>query len=193
MDKIFTLLWVLFAIGVFVFRMIAKMRATNAQDSQERPRNPGNGVPGMPAATFQELLKQMQAKNAAEPGAPAPSSVPVPRPSQTPPPAPGRRTPGGRLMPREIARPARSQERTTVRQRSLEAPATARPHTHLGPLVRRSADMPRASEEAALERSIQPTDVRPTSALNTTVRQMLGQPATVRAAFVLSEIFQRRY
>ncbi|MBF9239554.1 hypothetical protein I2I05_19335 [Hymenobacter sp. BT683] len=191
MEKIFTLLWILFAIGVFVFRMIVKMRDTNVQESQERPRKPGSAVPELPTATFQELLRQMQAKNAGETSTEA--QGPMSRSAEAPSQPVGKRTLGGRLLPREIARPARTQERTRVRQTSLEAPAAGRPHTHLGPLVRRSSSLPRASHETPLVRSAQPTDAPRTTALNATVRQMLSQPATVRAAFVLSEIFQRRY
>src|SRR5688572_12196322 len=118
MEKVYTLLWILLGVGVFVFRMVMKMRETSAQESQERPQRPRSAAPELPATTFQELLKQMQARNA-EPGS-TPLSIPA-----VPQPVPAR-TPGGRLLPREIARPARSQERTRVRQHSLEAPATAR-------------------------------------------------------------------
>jgi hypothetical protein len=191
MEKVVTLLWILFGIGVFVIRMIVKMRDTNAQEGQERPRRPGNAVPELPTATFQELLKQMQSRNAGEPVTEA--TVPAPRPAAALPQPPATRTPSSRARPREVARPARSLERTTVRQVSLEAPAAARPHTHVGPPVRRSSDMPRASQETVIARSRQPTDAPAVTPLNETVRQMLRRPESVRAAFVLSEIFQRKY
>ncbi|SFP94010.1 hypothetical protein [Hymenobacter arizonensis] len=191
MEKVYTLLWILIGIGVFVFRLIAKARENTARESQERPRRPGNVAPELPTATFQELLKQMQSRNAGEPSTEAP--VPAPRPAETLPQPTAPRTPGGRKMPRETARPARSQERTTVRQVSLEAPATARPHTHLGPPIRRSAALPRASSETPALRNRQPTDAPAVSPLNETVRQMLARPESARAAFILGEIFQRKY
>ena len=183
MEKVYTLLWILFGVGVFIFRMVMKMRETSAQESQERPQRPRSAAPELPATSFQEMLKQMQARNA------APGSPPQPAPAVPQPLAP--RTPGGRLLPRELARPTRSQERTKVQQASLEAPATARPGV-LTPLVRRSSEMPRASIEALGE--IKPVVAASAStALNETVRTMLRQPESVRAAFVLSEIFQRKY
>jgi hypothetical protein len=182
MEKISTLLWILFAIGAFVFRMIKKAQDTSARESQERPTRPGGAVPGLPASTFQELLKQMQARNAA----PSP-----PEDEPAPPPPKARRTLGGRPMPQEVARPARSQERTSVRQTSLEAPATARARYAPAPPARRSSAMPRASTEAASSNA-GPAPVRPAASINATVRQWLSQPESVRAAFVLSEILKRR-
>lgn len=183
MEKIQTLLWVLFGVGAFVFRMIKKMQETNAQESRERPARPGGAVPGLPATTFQELMRQMQARNADEP---RPAAVPVVEPQPL-----AKRTLGGRLMPREVARPTRSQERTSARALSLEAPATARLRNAPAPPARRSSAMPRASAEASFADNQQPA-VR-AAAVNATVRQWLSQPESVRAAFVLSEILQRKF
>ncbi|GAB3309294.1 hypothetical protein ACFQT0_17730 [Hymenobacter humi] len=183
MEKVYTLLWILFGVGVFIFRMVMKMRETSARESQERPPRPRSVAPELPATSFQDMLKQMQARNA------EPASTPQPTPA-VPQPLPFR-TPGGRLLPREIARPTLSQERTKVRQSSLEAPATARSGM-LTPLVRRSSELPRASMEVLGQ--IKPVvAASPSAALNETVRTMLRQPESVRAAFVLSEIFQRKY
>jgi membrane peptidoglycan carboxypeptidase len=183
MDKTVSLLWILFAVGAFVYRMVKKMQETSIQESQERPRRPGGAVPELPTATFQEMLRQMQSRNAAEP-----SPAPDPSPTAA---SPGERTLGGRPMPHETARPTRSQERTLVRQTSLEAPATAQPRTVPTPLARRSSSLPRASARAPIPSA--PPAARPASTLNETVRQMLHQPESVRAAFVFSEIFQRKY
>ena len=182
MEKVWTLLWILFAIGTFVFRMVKKMQETSAQESQERPSRPGGAVPGLPTASFQEMLRQMQARNADTPG---------PTPGPVPEPIPARRTLGGRLMPSEVARPARSQERTDVRRASLEAPATARPSNAPAPPARRSSGLPRASTAGALEN--RPVVAPPAAPTGETVRQLLRQPGSVRAALVLSEILQRKY
>ena len=185
MEKIQSLLWILLAIGVFVFRMVKKMRGNTAEESRSRPPRPGGAVPSLPTATFQELLQQMQARNAAAP-APASRSTPAP-----PTPAP-QLTLGGRPMPREVARPARSQERPAARLASLEAPATARKMNAPAPLARRASSLARASTKAPIADGWQAA-ARPTAPLNETVRQWLRQPESVRAALVLSEILQRRY
>lgn len=187
MEKVITLLWILFGLGAFVFRLIQKARETSAQEAQERPSRPGGAVPELPTATFQELLRQMQARNTGEqaPAAPVPA-VPA---------AASPRTPGGRLLPREIARPTRSQERTTARQTSLEAPAVRQSQIMPSSSVRRSSDMPRASAQSRQDtaRQTPPADAAAAVPLHATVRQLLRQPESVRAAFVLSEIFQRKY
>jgi hypothetical protein len=187
MEKLQTLLWILFGIGVFVFRMVKKMQETSAQESRERPQRPGGAVPGLPTANFQELLKQMQARNAANDSAPQ---------SETAAPAPplpkAKRTLGGRLMPREIARPVRSQERTPVRARSLEAPAVTRPINVPAPPARRSSALPRASTKPS-EESHRQLPARSATPVNETVRQWLSQPDTLRAAFVLNEILTRKH
>ncbi|OGX88921.1 hypothetical protein [Hymenobacter glacialis] len=186
MDEFKTLVWILLAIGAFVYRMIKKVQENSARESRERPA--GGVVPGLPTASFQELLQQMQARNAPMPAAPAPPN------STLAPLAPAERTLGGRLMPREIARPTFSKERVAVRQASLEAPATARSRAFTpSVVVRRASDQPRAYTESLLESDKQGSVGRSAAPLNETVRQMLQQPDGVRAAFVLSEIFQRKY
>lgn len=186
MEKVFTLLWVLIAIGAFVVRMVKKMRDTAAREAQERPNRPA--IPALPTTTFAELLKQMQARNAAEPAAlPAPGLSRLPQlPAKS-----GPRTPAGRPVPLEIARPARSQERTTIRPKSQEKlPVVALPATAL----------PRASHEAPMEdywqqrtRLQAQTAAQPKARVAHDVRQLLARPEGLRAAFVLSEILQRRH
>ncbi len=189
MDELKTLVWILLAIGAFVYRMVKKVQENSARESRERPARPaGSVVPSLPTASFQELLQQMQARNAPVPAAPASPDFPVA------PPVPAARTLGGRLMPRETARPTFSKERVAVRQASLEAPATARSSAFTpSVIVRRASEQPRAHIEALSESDKQGSAGRLGAPLNATVRQMLRQPDGVRAAFVLSEIFQRKY
>ncbi|MBD2720922.1 hypothetical protein [Hymenobacter armeniacus] len=183
MEKLATLLWILFGLGAFVFRLIKKAQETTAREMQERPRRTPHDPPALPTATFQEMLRQMQARNAAAPDTPRPVVVP-------PVPQPAPHTLAGRPMPREVARPARSQERTAVTQRSLEAPATARPHNAPAPPAQRSSGLPRASaRQPLLAKAEAPAPVATAEA----VREMLRRPESVRAAFVLSEIFARKY
>lgn len=188
MEKIITLLWILFGTGAFVVWLLKKAQDTTARESQERPPRPGGAVPGLPTATFQEMLRQMQARNAADPHrAPSPEAAPVAPESAAP------RTLGGRLMPHEVARPARSQERIAPQRPSLEARAAARPRN--APVARRSSTLPRASAVApvAVDDNWQATTARPAATLNETLREMLRRPESVRTAFVLSELFQRKY
>ena len=181
MEKVWTLLWILFAIGTFVFRMLKKMRETSARESQERPPRPGGVVPDLPTASFQEMLRQMQARNSGEaaPVVPAPASAPA-----------GRLTLGGRPMPRETARPTQSQERIKVQTVSLEAPAVATSRNTPAPIARRAAGLPRASTGSD---SRLPASAPATGTVGATVRQWLRQPESVRAAFVLSEVLRRKY
>jgi hypothetical protein len=181
MEKLATLLWILFALGAFVFRLIKKAQETTARETQERPRRTESDLPALPTATFQEMLRQMQARNAAEPDTSRPVVPNVPTPTLTL---------GGRPMPHETARPARSQERTSVLQRSLEAPATARQRYAPAPPAQRSSNQPRASNRGTAP--IAAASVAPVPVANS-VRDMLRQPESVRVAFVLSEIFTRKY
>lgn len=187
MEKVQTLLWIALALGAFVYRMVQKMRATAAQEVRERPRTPA--VPALPTASFQELLKQMQARNATETGAPTPPATgqflpapagPVARPN----------TLGGRPVP-----VAQSQEgRPSRRLTSQDTPATARPINPPTPVVQRGADLPRAvvtAQPDATYQSFRAPAPAPEST-GTAVRRLLAQPANVRAAFVLSEILNRR-
>lgn len=184
MEKVFTLLWVIVAVGVFIFRMVMKMRETVARESRERPLRPEGAVPSLPTATFQEMLRQMQSRNAGEPATPSVAKAPA-----GPPPA---LTLGGRPMPREVARPTRSQERTREQQTSLEAPATVRVRNAPAPAARRSSTLPRASVEAPLP-ELRPAPARPSATVSETVRTWLSRPESVRAAFVLNEVLQRKY
>ncbi len=184
MEKVQTLLWILFAVGAFVYGMVQKMRATTAQETRERPRTPA--VPALPTATFQELLKQMQARNAAEPGAPAPPAT-----GQF---GPAPNTLGGRPMPHPRAPAARSQERTAPRRSSSETLVVARPINPATPVVQRGSGLPRAVVTAQADATYRPfaAPAPASEPTGTAVRRLLAQPANVRAAFVLSEILGRR-
>ncbi|AWM32463.1 hypothetical protein [Hymenobacter nivis] len=190
MEKVQTLLWVVLGLGAFVYRMVQKMRNTAAQEERERPRAPA--VPALPTATFQELLKQMQARNADEPGVPRPpvTSQSLPAPAS---PAARPNTLGGRPMP--VARPQERRPRRPLRRlTSLEAPATARPMSPATPVVQRGANLPRAVVLAQPDATYRPFGAPAPAAESTgaAVRRLLTQPANVRAAFVLSEILNRR-
>ena len=189
MEKVQTLLWILLAVGAFVYRMVQKMRATAAQEQRERPRAPA--APALPTTSFQELLKQMQARNAAEPGAPRPPATGqfLPAPAG---PAPRPNTLGGRPMP--VARPQERHPRRPLRRlTSLEAPATARPINPAPPAVQRGANLPRAVVSARPDATYQPFAPAPASeSTGAAVRRLLAQPANVRAAFVLGELLNRR-
>ena len=190
MEKVQTLLWILLAVGAFVYRMVQKMRATTAQEIRERPRAPAG--PALPTASFQELLRQMQARNAAEPGAPRPPATGQFLPASAGP-APRPNTLGGRPMP--VARPQERHPRRPLRRlTSLEAPATARPINRSAPVVQRGASLPRAITTAQIDATYRPFASaapvpEPTGAV---VRRLLAQPANVRAAFVLGELLNRR-
>lgn len=188
MEKASTLVWILLAIGAFVLWMVKKMQETTAQERRERPARPGPAVPALPTAKFQEMLKQMQARNtmpaAAASDPPAPLATPAPVPA-------GPLTMGGRPMPRETARAARSLERPVRVRPSLEAPATARLRHAPAPPVRRADTLPRASAEAPITDHWQKEPAVRAVPLGNTVRQLLREPASLRAAFILSEIFRR--
>jgi hypothetical protein len=182
MEKLQTLLWILFGVGAFVYRMIKKAQETTSRESRERPVP---ATPSLPDASFQELLRQLQSRNAP---AAVPADAPRFEPAQP-------RTPAGRPMPLEKAPPARSQERKQVKYKSLEASATARPINPATPVVRRGAALPRAIVTAQPDPTFTPYAgaPAPNEAPVKTVRRMLAQPGGARTAFVLSEIFQRKW
>lgn len=176
MEKLQPLVWLLIGLGVFIWRMVQKARATTQQEQRTRPRTTGK-VPPLPSGSFDELLKQMQAQN--RPAA-APKAAPV--------------TPAGRPLPQEAAASARSLERTETAARSLEQPVTA--HSLEAPRreARLASSLPRTNTQHGQEDywSRQPCPSRPQDTRRT-VTDMLQSPADVRAAFVLGEILQRRF
>jgi hypothetical protein len=183
MEKLYSLLWILVAIVVVIYRLVKKMQQTSEREAHERPQRPGSVMPQLPTVTFQELLKQMQARNTQPEATPTAEPVAAPRKKEA-------RTPAGRVAPSETARPAQSQERTAVLTRSLEVRT---------PVPVLGAALPRASAEAPMEdywqqrtRQQAEADASQAVPLHQVVRQILAQPESVRAAFVLSEVLQRR-
>ncbi|RYU75616.1 hypothetical protein [Hymenobacter persicinus] len=145
MEKVQMLLLILFGVVVFVWRLVQKARETMAQESRTRPGNQGPPAPG---TSFQELLKQMQAQNAARSADPT-ATVPAP-----------------------AARKPRQAKPLAAPTPPVERPAPRRPATPRAPL--------------------QTTPEAP-NAVQRRVADMLRNPADVRAAFVLSEILQRKF
>ncbi|WP_426492189.1 hypothetical protein [Hymenobacter sp. 102] len=182
MAELKALLWILLGLGVFIWRMVQKARATTAREQQQRPRNTRT-VPPLPSGSFEELLKQMQAQNQPKSGNTAPASAPSVAPPAT--------TPAGRTVPREAAVPVRNLERAAAPARSLEQPATSRSLEVPQREARRAATLPRAAAQA------NPDDywARPAASAHArlTIQEMLKNPASVRTAFVLGEILQRRF
>ena len=176
MEKLQTLVWLLIGLGVFIWRMVQKARATTQQEQRERPRTTAK-VPPLPAGSFDELLKQMQAQN--RPASPL---------------TPDLVTPAGRPLPREATLPARSLESTTTAARSLERSTTA--HSLEAPRreARLASSLPRTNTQHGQEDywSRRPRPGRPQETRRT-VTDLLQNPADVRAAFVLGEILQRRF
>lgn len=178
MEKIQTLLWIVLGLGVFIWRMVQKARDTTAREQQQRPARTRQ-VPPLPAASFEELLQQMQAGN--RPAAPAPAFR-----EET--------TPAGRPLPRETAAAARSLERPQPLAASLETRPDARSLEVPLHEARRAASQPRASR-----RPHEPADywarqqARAQEPARATVTDLLRNPTDLRAAFVLSEILQRRF
>ncbi|UOR06673.1 hypothetical protein MUN82_06135 [Hymenobacter aerilatus] len=174
MEKLQTILLILFGLGVFIWRMVRKAIETTARESRERPRPK---VPSLPDTSFKELLKQMQAQN---------------QPDATPrqPVGPAPTTPADRPLPRETTPPPHSLERTEVRPISLEEKATNRANQETVPRARRAATLPRATSPLPKAYNRPSGTTNPT---RRTVRDSLRNATDVRAAFVLSEVLRRKF
>ncbi|QIX59953.1 hypothetical protein FY528_17490 [Hymenobacter lutimineralis] len=182
-EKLQTILWILVALGVFIWRMIQKARATTSREKQERrfsqPDSTGKPRPvvtAAPAKSFEELLQQMMTENKAAPTASTAT------------------TPAGRALPQEKAKPARSLEATPPTARSLETPAPkrkARSQEAPAAPARRASALPRAAVQHGQEDywSRQAAQAQTPGS----VAEQLQNPASVRQAFILSEILQRRF
>jgi len=179
MEKLQTLLWILLGLGIFIWRMVQKAREATTRDQRERPARTGQAPP-LPAASFEELLKQMQAKNTA-------STQPV-RPIPT-----VETTPVGRPLPRETTPVPRSLERTERVPRTLETAPEARSLEVPLHEARRAAQLARASNRPVQEdywtRQAAAAKVPAQSA----VKDMLRNPANLRTAFILSEILKPKF
>ena len=187
MEKLQTLLWIVLGLGIFIWRMVQKARETMAREQRERPRTTGK-VPPLPATSFQEMLKQMQEQNRTGNPTPAPA-----RPTAAPPAT----TPAGRPLPQETAPSPRSLEQTTVAPKSLERTREARSLEAPRQEARRAAALPRATTQHGQEDYWSQTQVRRRDQARpqaqTSIAERLRNPADLRAAFVLSEILQRKF
>lgn len=187
MEKLQTLFWILLGIGIFVWRMIQKAREAMAREQRERPKSTGK-VPPLPTASFQEMLKQMQAQNTA--GNPATARTPA---------APSNRqtTPAGRPLPQEKAPIPRSLEQTVVVPKSLEKSREARSLEVPLHEARRAAALPRTNTQHGQEDYWSRTQTRRQEQARreaaSSLADRLRNPADLRAAFVLSEILQRKF
>ncbi|MBC8084020.1 MAG: hypothetical protein H7Z21_12480 [Hymenobacter sp.] len=187
MEKLQTLLWILIGLGVFIWRMVQKARQTIAQEQRERPATTGK-VPPLPAASFEEMLKQMQTQNRA--GNPASTPAP-PRPVET--------TPAGRPLPQRTTSAPRSLEQTTVASKSLEKASEARSLEVPLHEARRAAALPRTNTRHGQEdywsriQARQQEEARRQGQTPANLTDRLRNPADLRAAFVLSEILRRKF
>lgn len=169
MEKLQTLGLILFGIIVFVWRMVQKARDTARQEQQERP---ATRVP-LPSTSFDELLKQMQRQNERGNAPTAPAT-----------------TPGGRQLPHEAARPARTQEKAAARPVSQEERrVTSVSLERAAPVARRGTGI-QHDKQSSLPKLPTPTAATSRrSALNARLRS----PAELREAFILSEILKRKF
>ncbi|MBO0357855.1 hypothetical protein J0X19_07845 [Hymenobacter sp. BT186] len=183
MEKLQTLLWILFGLGVFIWRMVQKAKATTQRERQERkfsrPDSTGRPRPvaPLPATSFEEMLKQMQQQNRA---GNAPET-----------------TPAGRALPQETAPVPRNLEQPIVTAKSLEREKQARSLEVPVPEARRAAGLPRAATQHGQEDywsrvQRQQREEASRQALSG-IQERLRNPADLRAAFVLSEILQRKF
>ncbi|GAB3294544.1 hypothetical protein [Hymenobacter tenuis] len=190
MEKVQTLVWILVVLAVFVWRMVQKAKATTAREQQERrfsrpdpSGKPRPIAPGLPATSFEELLRQMQNQNKSTPPASTPAPTFLPE-----------TTPAGRPMPQEKAPAARSLEMEQRNARSLERQATtARSLETTRKEARLASTLPRTTTQHRNEDYWSRPEAAAQSSTRATVADSLRNPASVRAAFVLSEILQRRF
>ncbi|OWP62094.1 hypothetical protein CDA63_16105 [Hymenobacter amundsenii] len=191
MEDFKSIIWVLLAVGVFIWQMVQKIKSqAEAAEQKEQRRTARQDfgtakptpkpVPPVPSSSFEELLAQMQRQNRAEESLPEPAPEPVAetRPASVEP----------------MGRYARSQEKIEVEIHSLELPTPeARSLEAPKRAARRADTMPRTSTQHGQEDYwSQPKPATPEQTRRT-VNDLLRNPADIRAAFVLSEILQRRF
>ncbi|RFP66610.1 hypothetical protein D0N36_02585 [Hymenobacter lapidiphilus] len=169
----------------------AAEKAKEAHDRQQA-HQPGSApvrrpAPSAPAVSFEELLAQMQRQN---------QPAPPPLAEREPPQAeweqeeqeqearPARPVAAARFpRPENTEVELHSQELPAAEARSLEVPKR---------VLRRGSALPRTSTQHGTEdfwsqKTISPKQTR------RTVNELLQNPANLRAAFVLSEILQRKW
>lgn len=212
------LIWIVVAIGFFVWRMVQKASVSirEAQRKEQKrqarqdfgtPAAAPRPAPPVPAVSFEELLAQMQRQNRAEAEPPPQPAAGPARPlaernppqeweqrqqqwdaeqqGQEPSAKPVRPAPVPRFGrgPEITEVEAYSQELPAREARSLEAPKRA---------PRLAQNQPRTSIQHSNEDFWSQKQIAPKQTART-VNELLQNPADIRAAFVLSEIFQRRY
>ncbi|NVO33318.1 hypothetical protein [Hymenobacter lapidiphilus] len=199
MEDIKGFVWVIGAIVFFIWRMVQKAaeKAKEAHDRQQAQQPGGAPVrrpaPSAPAVSFEELLAQMQRQNQQpappEPGPPAERDAAQEWEQEQRNPEPQAK-PG---RPAPVPRFGRGLEKTEVEQYSQELPAReARSLEAPKRAARLGSSLPRTSTEHGNEDFWSQKRVAP-KPTGRTVNELLKNPANIRAAFVLSEILQRRY
>jgi len=190
MEKVQMLVWILVGLAVFVWRMVQKAKSTTVREQQERrfSRPDASGkprpvAPGMPATSFEELLRQMQNQNNSTPPASTPATTFQRETTPAGRPLPQEKAPAARNLEVEM-RNARSLERQATTARSLEAPRKE---------ARLASTLPRTTTQHSSEDYWSRPEAATPSSTRNTVADSLRNPASVRAAFVLSEILQRRF
>ncbi|TGD79331.1 hypothetical protein [Hymenobacter wooponensis] len=190
MEKLQSLAWILIGLAIFVWRLVQKASATTQREKQERrfskPDSTGKPRPvlPLPATSFEELLKQMQAQNQAETSA-------APRETE-------QTTPAGRPLPREVLPTPQSQERTDIPARSLERPVIHRTLETPAHEARRASTLPRAAARPAdptdywqRQAARRPEVPRPEQGRS--LNELLRNPTDLRNAFILSEILKPKF
>ncbi len=197
MEDFKSIIWVLLAVGVFIWQMIQKIKTqAQATDQKEQRRTARQDfgtakptpkpAPPVPAVSFEELLAQMQRQNRTEESLPEPTPEPVAKTRPVLAERPASVEPLGRY--------ARSQEKTEVEIHSLELPAPEARSLEAPKRTPRRADtMPRTSTEHGQDDFWnQPKPATPEQTRRT-VNDLLRNPADIRAAFVLSEILGKKW
>ncbi|MBT9395364.1 hypothetical protein KLP40_19520 [Hymenobacter sp. NST-14] len=193
MENVKVIIWVLVALGVFIWQLVQKFRqqaeeARRRQPPQTARQNVGTSTrpeprPAAPAPnlSFEELLARMQRQNQE---AAAPSD-----PTST-----AERLAEERTITEPRGRFARTQERTEVESRSLEdAAPEARSLEAPWRAPRRADTAPRASTQHGQEDYWSLPKPAPAQQTRRTLNDLLKTPADLRAAFVLSEILGRKW
>jgi hypothetical protein len=152
-------------VAIVALRMWAKAFQSPSGENQSQPNiPPSRSTPRPPATSYQDILKEMQASSERAQKA----QVPEPRP---------------------VYENARSAEKVNIPAKSLErTPTVAKSLETLPSYERQTRKRPSAIEMAGTTK----TSVNPTNqAVN--YGRLLRNPQNVRTAFVLSEVFNRKF
>lgn len=166
MEEFVLILVFLGVVAVMVLWMWMKAFKSPASPTDPRARAPkANPTPLPPATSFQDILKEMQASGE--------------RAQNAKQPAPRTFTENSRPT-EKVNIPAKSLERTTVAPKSLEK---------LPALERKAVKYSSTIEQARTAKT------NPVGPINPAVNygRLLRNPQNVRAAFVLSEVFNRKF